>query len=100
MVVGFVHGFVAWRLAFRLMGPVMRILQPKQERRLPFSDAIAVLMTILFMIVWGYVLLDAFGGLVVRNQTLGSRRFLMWANFAGLIMSLIIARVEAAIRRT
>lgn len=98
LAAGALHGFVVWKLVFRLVGPVARIVVGDRSGRLRVSSAICHIASLVFLLALGFVILAALGRMIADPVPRPGGGALVFGSFCGFLISALLPRVEADIR--
>jgi protein-S-isoprenylcysteine O-methyltransferase Ste14 len=99
IAIGFVHGFVVWRLMLRMVGPVARLSQGRQALKLPITAAVTYVVVLLFLIAVAFLLLIGLGSSSTGFPTRSAIAYRFIGSQLGLYLSGILPRVESRLRR-
>jgi hypothetical protein len=98
IVFGLIHGFIVWRLLFRLVGPVARVSQGRRTARLRTSISVAYVVSFLFLLVCALLLLQGFGAMFSRAPTRDTMKYLYIGSLSGFGLSVVLPRAESRLR--
>lgn len=98
IVVGVLHGFIVWRLLFRMVGPVARVSQGHRKGRLRTTLYVAYMMSFFLLMTCAILLLKSLGTLVSQTVNKEGVKYLFIGSMAGFALSVVLPRGEMSLR--